>query len=207
MWRPRPVPARPSVLMKRYLALLARVREPEEILALTFTRKAAGELRTRIQNELNKREEPSETETISPHESELRELALAAVRRHVDKGISLLERLQVNTFHGFCAQLLRLAPQAAGTAAGFWPAGRTGKQAPAKRGRGTHAPATGGAAGPRPRPPGPGAPAGAAEQQLAPSGWRTPGTCCPGGIFWGISLPWPGRAGTRPRMKASCGII
>ena len=96
--------------MKRYLALLARVREPEEILALTFTRKAAGELRTRIQNELNKREDPSETETISPHESELRELALAAVRSHVDKGISLLERLQVNTFHGFCAQLLRLAP-------------------------------------------------------------------------------------------------
>ena len=103
-----------TVLIKRYLALLSRVREPEEILALTFTRKAAGELRTRIQNELNKREDPSETETISPHESELRELALAAVRSHVDKGISLLERLQVNTFHGFCAQLLRLAPQAAG---------------------------------------------------------------------------------------------
>ncbi len=103
-----------TVLMKRYLALLARVREPEEILALTFTRKAAGELRARIQNELNKREEPTATAALPPHDAELRELALAAVRRHVDKGISLLERLQVNTFHGFCAQLLRLLPHQAG---------------------------------------------------------------------------------------------
>lgn len=103
-----------TVLLKRYLALLARVREPEEILAMTFTRKAAGELRARIQHELTKREEPGGTVELEPHEAELRDLALAAARRHADLGMSLLERLQVNTFHGFCAQLLRLIPQQAG---------------------------------------------------------------------------------------------
>ena len=103
-----------TVLLKRYLALLATVQEPEEILALTFTRKAAGELRTRIQAEINKREAPGEVNSLPAHEAELRELALAAIRRHADKGAALLERLQVGTFHGFCAQLLKLAPHRAG---------------------------------------------------------------------------------------------
>ncbi len=102
-----------TVLMKRYLVLLGQVREPEEILALTFTRKAAGELRARIQAELMKRAEPGEGAEVAPHEAELRDLALAAGRRHADLGMSLLERLQVNTFHGFCAQLLRAIPHEA----------------------------------------------------------------------------------------------
>ena len=71
-------------------------------------------MRTRIQAELNKREDPGGVNSLPAHETELRELALAAIRRHADKGAALLERLQVGTFHGFCAQLLKLAPHRAG---------------------------------------------------------------------------------------------
>jgi len=103
-----------SVLLARFLTLLARVDSPEEMLALTFTRKAAGELRARVMALLWERQAPGPD--ASPLELRLRELAAAVFRRHGDEAQLKLtpERLPIMTFHGFGAQLLKLAPQEAG---------------------------------------------------------------------------------------------
>jgi ATP-dependent helicase/nuclease subunit A len=107
-----------AVLLARFLTLLAQVGEsPREILTLTFTRKAAGEFRERAMQYFWGQKDPGPA--LPPHERRLFELAGEAFF-HLDKKnlvhqyLRVPERLPINTFHGFCAQLLRAAPHEAG---------------------------------------------------------------------------------------------
>ena len=92
-----------SLLTPRFLALLACVASPEEILAITFTRKAAGEMRNRIVEALESatRDEPGDA-----YQQTIRKLATRALEQDRKRGWSLLEnphRLRVQTIDSFCA--------------------------------------------------------------------------------------------------------
>src|SRR5437016_329753 len=67
-----------ELLIQRFLALLARVDRPERIVAVTFTRKAAGEMRERIIGALRDAATDVPTEE-TPHAQRTRELAVAAL--------------------------------------------------------------------------------------------------------------------------------
>ena len=91
-----------SVLVARYLNLLKAGVEPANILAITFTRKAAAEMRERI----------------------LRELRAAAARSEIDRArwIDLRDRvgeIAISTIDAFCLSLLREFPLEADVDPGF----------------------------------------------------------------------------------------
>jgi ATP-dependent exoDNAse (exonuclease V) beta subunit len=92
-----------ELLTQRYLALLARVEQgPEEILAITFTKKAAAEMRGRILAALA-------AGTTGP--------AQAALNRDRQQGWHLLanpNRLRIQTIDSFCAGLTRQMPLLSG---------------------------------------------------------------------------------------------
>ena len=99
-----------ELLIQRYLALLARVERPESIVAMTFTRKAAGEIRQRILVALRNAGEARPTE---PHRAVTWRLAQAVLERDAALGWSLVAhpaRLQVHTIDALCMTLMRRAP-------------------------------------------------------------------------------------------------
>ncbi len=94
------------LLTRRFLKLLAEVRDPAEILAITFTEKAAGEMRERITGFLNGRSPASDPD------GEMASLAEQALRAHQDKAhlLASADTLNIMTFHGFCSHIARRAP-------------------------------------------------------------------------------------------------
>lgn len=100
-----------ELLTQRVLRLLARVDKPEEILAITFTRKAAAEMHHRILQSLVSAAGESMPE--APHKKLSWELAREALAHNERRGWRLLEnpsRLKVQTIDSFCAALTRQMP-------------------------------------------------------------------------------------------------
>jgi len=100
-----------ELLIQRILALLAVAATPEEILAITFTRKAAAEMHKRLLEAIERAcsDEPPAQE----HAAHTWTLARAALARDRELGWNLLEspaRLQVMTIDSFCAALVRRMP-------------------------------------------------------------------------------------------------
>ena len=101
-----------ELLMQRYLRLLSIVERPEQILAITFTRKAAGEMQSRIIQALQSgREDLPLSER--PNVKKTHELARMALKRDSEMGWNLLEnpgRLRVQTIDSLCSSLTRQMP-------------------------------------------------------------------------------------------------
>ena len=82
-----------ELLALRYLALLPTVEEPEQVLAITFTRKATAEMRVRVLNALEKASH-GEDPSASAHEQEVHRLAKAALTHAQAHGWQLTEQTQ-----------------------------------------------------------------------------------------------------------------
>ncbi len=98
-----------ALLTARYLALLARVGHPRQILAVTFTNRAAAEMLDRITGVLKRALKGERPKGDGSWKDTLLALALDAVSAHRPLGRRLLspDTLMVSTFHGFCARVVR----------------------------------------------------------------------------------------------------
>jgi ATP-dependent helicase/nuclease subunit A len=96
-----------TVLTCRLLALLATVDEPEEVLAITFTRKAAAEMRNRVLEALQQAASGTASDRLeAPH-------AQAAWQRDQERGWNLTAtpaRLRIMTIDAFCQSLCAQLP-------------------------------------------------------------------------------------------------
>ncbi|HEX2568676.1 MAG TPA: UvrD-helicase domain-containing protein [Polyangia bacterium] len=83
-------------LVARLMALVRRGTPLSSIVAVTFTEKAAGEMKLRFRAEVERVREQSGT-TVEE-------------RQHLDRALEQLETAHIGTIHSFCAELLRERP-------------------------------------------------------------------------------------------------
>ena len=97
-----------DLLTRRFLKLLAVVDEPEEILAITFTRAATAEMRARILQDLEKAARYEATSDVQRDA-----LARAALAHAQQRGWQLLEqphRLNIETIDSLCLRIAQNQP-------------------------------------------------------------------------------------------------
>jgi ATP-dependent helicase/nuclease subunit A len=100
-----------ELLIQRFLVLLSRVEQPESVVAITFTVKAAGEMRSRVLDALRKAHAGAGPE--SAHERVTLDLAAAALDRDQRAGWNLLQnpgRLRIQTIDALCMGITRQMP-------------------------------------------------------------------------------------------------
>ncbi len=105
-----------TILVNRILNLLMKEPQPlaiTEIVALTFTNKAATEMKQRLRRELTKLAESAD-ESLSASFRARDQLSSDQVRERAGQALAQFEKAQIGTLHSFAAHLLRLHPLESG---------------------------------------------------------------------------------------------
>ena len=108
-----------ELLTRRFLALLATVAEPEAILAITFTRKAAAEMRDRILGALRAVDAPDPARPLQERTLQLARAALEADAAHGWNLLAQPGRLRIQTIDALNLGLARRLPLLSGLGAGL----------------------------------------------------------------------------------------
>ncbi len=99
-----------GLITQRFLNLLAHSEQPEDILAITFTRKAANEMRERIVEALESARGP---EPEQPHEQKTWRLAKQALQQDQQQNWQLIDnpaRLRLQTIDSLSASIVKQMP-------------------------------------------------------------------------------------------------
>ncbi len=107
-----------GLLIQRFLKLLASVDDPRQVLAITFTRKATAEMLERVLAQLRLAQAGFQSQTASPFEVGLQELARAVLARDKQLQWNLLDnptRLNIRTIDSLSNEIAGALPILSGS--------------------------------------------------------------------------------------------